>query len=185
MRSVLIAGVSAAALALGGCSMFQSDHSRAANPGTQTESTAQVPSGSEPSVRTNQPDSPRPVGHSDMSSRAMPSADTSSRSAQTDMARSGTSRPHHMRGARHEVVKEAQLKLKSIGLYTGNIDGLAGPETKQAVSQFQQRNGLKQTGRLDHETLAKLDINKTGQAGSSMPDTTNAQSGTAAPGASK
>ena len=57
-------------------------------------------------------------------------------------------------------IKQAQQQLKSAGLYKGGADGKMGSETKQAISEFQQQNGLKQTGALDQETLAALNNNQ-------------------------
>jgi peptidoglycan hydrolase-like protein with peptidoglycan-binding domain len=51
-----------------------------------------------------------------------------------------------------DQVKQVQQHLKSSGLYKGEVDGEIGPETKQAISQFQQQNGLNQTGALDQQT---------------------------------
>ena len=61
-------------------------------------------------------------------------------------------------------IKQAQEQLKKTGLYKGTTDGKMGTDTKQAVSEFQQKHGLKQTGNLDQETLAAL--NNQGSAGS-------------------
>jgi peptidoglycan hydrolase-like protein with peptidoglycan-binding domain len=72
-------------------------------------------------------------------------------------------------GMSQEHVKQAQQKLQSEGLYHGQIDGIDGPETKQALEQFQQKHGLKQTGSLDQETMAALMGNQTSGSGSSMP----------------
>ena len=36
-------------------------------------------------------------------------------------------------------VKQAQEKLRDEGIYRGKIDGVLGPETKQALQQFQQK----------------------------------------------
>jgi hypothetical protein len=57
------------------------------------------------------------------------------------------------------VVKEAQQQSKSEGLYNGAVDGRVGPQTRAAVRQFQQQNGLKTTAMLDHETLQRLMAN--------------------------
>jgi hypothetical protein len=58
--------------------------------------------------------------------------------------------------ASHATVREAQEALKSRGLYQGPVDGVAGPRTKSAISQFQQRNGLPQTAMLDQRTIHRL-----------------------------
>lgn len=66
-------------------------------------------------------------------------------------------------------VKQVQQKLKQDGDYTGAVDGKLGPKTAQAVKQFQQQNGLQQTGSLDDQTLSKLGLEQTSGSGSSMP----------------
>ena len=65
------------------------------------------------------------------------------------------------------LVKEAQRTLKSDGFYHGKIDGMVGPKTRRAIAEFQRRNHLSQTARLDSNTLTRL----TGTGvGSSMPN---------------
>jgi peptidoglycan hydrolase-like protein with peptidoglycan-binding domain len=54
------------------------------------------------------------------------------------------------------AIKDAQQKLADAGFYHGKIDGLMGPETKEALSGYQQQNGLKQTARLDKPTRDRL-----------------------------
>ena len=41
-------------------------------------------------------------------------------------------------------------------MYKGKIDGVLGPQTKQALKEFQEKNGLQQTGSLDRRTLTAL-----------------------------
>jgi peptidoglycan hydrolase-like protein with peptidoglycan-binding domain len=48
----------------------------------------------------------------------------------------------------------------------GSIDGQLGPSTEGALRQFQQKEGLPQSGNLDQETLSKLGVNENQ---SSMP----------------
>jgi peptidoglycan hydrolase-like protein with peptidoglycan-binding domain len=68
------------------------------------------------------------------------------------------------------TVQLAQQELKSKGLYNGPIDGIAGPETQTAISQFQRQNGLPQTAMLDQQTLDRL-VGNTGGT-TSPPSTT-------------
>jgi peptidoglycan hydrolase-like protein with peptidoglycan-binding domain len=67
------------------------------------------------------------------------------------------------------AVERAQQKLKQQGLYHGNMDGVLGPETKQALKQYQQQNGLPVTANLDRQTLDHLFGSAPGGQGSSMP----------------
>lgn len=72
-------------------------------------------------------------------------------------------------GASHSAVTQAQTALKEKGLYSGPIDGRIGPKTRQAISQFQRQNGLKQTAQLDSRTMTQLQGGSTSDSGSSMP----------------
>src|ERR1051326_2052448 len=67
--------------------------------------------------------------------------------------------------ASEDQIKAVQEQLKAARLYTGRIDGIAGPQTKQAIQQFQQQHGLPVTGALDQQTLAALQ-SKAGNVGS-------------------
>lgn len=53
-------------------------------------------------------------------------------------------------------VRHAQQALMDKGMNPGPIDGKMGPQTKAAISEFQKKENLKVTGRLDRETKAKL-----------------------------
>jgi len=49
-----------------------------------------------------------------------------------------------------------QQRLNNLGFYCGNEDGTVDDMTKEAISNFQQRNGLPVTGESDGATQAKL-----------------------------
>lgn len=59
-------------------------------------------------------------------------------------------------GAQGEAVKELQARLQSLGYYDGEIDGQFGPGTRDAVTLFQQWNGLEADGVVGSETSARL-----------------------------
>lgn len=52
--------------------------------------------------------------------------------------------------------KGAQQALRIRGFDPGPADGVVGPRTTKALREFQKANGLKGTGKLDADTLAKL-----------------------------
>lgn len=56
------------------------------------------------------------------------------------------------------VARSVQAALQNRGLYNGPIDGQFGPESQQAVAQFQQANGLKVTGLINSSTLKALGL---------------------------
>jgi peptidoglycan hydrolase-like protein with peptidoglycan-binding domain len=53
-------------------------------------------------------------------------------------------------------VRQAQHHLKAKGLYDGRIDGVIGPQTREALRRYQQDNGLAETARLDAPTADRL-----------------------------
>jgi peptidoglycan hydrolase-like protein with peptidoglycan-binding domain len=89
-----------------------------------------------------------------------------------------------LRSSEH-VVRQAQSELKREGLYRGKVDGIAGPETKQAIAAFRQREGLQQTAHLDRSTVERMYLNGLRMVGtSSKTEASNATtegSGTSAP----
>jgi peptidoglycan hydrolase-like protein with peptidoglycan-binding domain len=73
---------------------------------------------------------------------------------------------------RRDDIRWAQLELRNRGLYQGSLDGILGPETRRAVSQFQAINGLGRTASLDAQTWEALTGNPAIDIGSSMSDHT-------------
>lgn len=61
-------------------------------------------------------------------------------------------------GSRGEEVKQIQTKLKQWGYYSGNIDGIYGTGTFNAVKSFQKKNGLDVDGIAGEKTLKALGI---------------------------
>jgi peptidoglycan hydrolase-like protein with peptidoglycan-binding domain len=57
---------------------------------------------------------------------------------------------------RADDIRWAQVELRFRGLYRGSLDGTLGPETKRALSQFQQIKGLGRTASLDAQTWKAL-----------------------------
>lgn len=70
-------------------------------------------------------------------------------------------------------VKQAQTELRQMGLYKGTLDGKTGPQTRQALRQYQTQKRLPQTGELDQQTLVELDIiSSPAASGSTTPPIT-------------
>jgi peptidoglycan hydrolase-like protein with peptidoglycan-binding domain len=63
-----------------------------------------------------------------------------------------------MAGGKQEQVKAAQQALKDKGHDPGAADGVMGPKTQAALRDFQSKEGLKATGRLDRDTMSKLGV---------------------------
>jgi peptidoglycan hydrolase-like protein with peptidoglycan-binding domain len=94
----------------------------------------------------------------------------------------------HLQTGQHEAneqtVRQVQQHLQQRGLYNGAIDGIYGPETRQAVENFQQQHGLPQTATLDDATLNQLTGGQTEGVGSGTapaPSPTLGGNGTSAP----
>ncbi len=60
------------------------------------------------------------------------------------------------------TVRSAQEALNAKGYDAGTADGVVGPNTESAVRQFQQAQGLPQTGNLDQQTLSALGVSQQG-----------------------
>lgn len=60
-----------------------------------------------------------------------------------------------------------QTKLKRWGYYTGNVDGIYGPLTKEAVKYFQRKNGLSVDGIVGPKTATALGMTLSSSSSSS------------------
>lgn len=74
-------------------------------------------------------------------------------------------------GSTGEEVRQIQTKLKEYGVYSGEVDGIYGSQTKKAVIAFQKYNGLVADGIAGEQTLRKMGISSgAGQGGFSSSD---------------
>lgn len=70
-------------------------------------------------------------------------------------------------GSRGSEVRQIQEKLKRWGYYTGNVDGIYGSLTTQAVKSFQRKNGLAVDGIAGSNTLKAMGIYTSSSSSSS------------------
>ncbi len=61
-------------------------------------------------------------------------------------------------GSQGEEVRQIQKKLKSLGFYSGTVDGIYGTKTKNAVLSFQRSCGLTADGIAGPKTLLYLGL---------------------------
>ncbi|APH71515.1 peptidoglycan-binding domain-containing protein [Aquibium oceanicum] len=59
--------------------------------------------------------------------------------------------------ATQRTLARIQSTLQELKFYSGEIDGLSGPKTRQAISDYQKTVGLPVTGEVSDELLAALD----------------------------
>ena len=163
MRNALLAGASAFALVLGGCSLFPSGDHSAKNTGSHQTPALSGSSQAPMQAQNQQPPTQNDAAPDQTGSPGKSTAKHGSRSRMSP-----------------DEVKQAQQKLVDDGDYKGKVDGKFGSQTAQAVKQYQQKNGLKQTGRLDHDTLGKLGVGTAGSGSSAAPAGTPS-SGTSMP----
>jgi hypothetical protein len=57
-----------------------------------------------------------------------------------------------------KVIADTQALLQQMGYYTGEVDGLLGPLTRQALAAYQADNGLATTESIDEPTLVSLGL---------------------------
>jgi peptidoglycan hydrolase-like protein with peptidoglycan-binding domain len=65
-----------------------------------------------------------------------------------------------------QQVMQLQQALQERGLEPGSIDGMMGPQTRQALEKFQRDNNLEATGALDERTAQELGLEFTAQSSS-------------------
>jgi len=70
-------------------------------------------------------------------------------------------------GSRGSEVTQIQTKLKRWGYYNGNIDGIYGTQTLNAVKYFQRKNGLTVDGIAGPATLRAMGIYNSSSTSSS------------------
>lgn len=73
-------------------------------------------------------------------------------------------------GSRGDEVRRIQRKLKQLGYYTGNIDGIYGKNTQKAVISFQRNCGLTADGIAGPKTLLYLGLGSSYTSGYSSND---------------
>ena len=78
-------------------------------------------------------------------------------------------------GSRGNEVTQIQTKLKRWGYYNGNVDGIYGSKTVEAVKKFQRKNGLTVDGIAGKNTLAAMGIYNS-SSGSSSSSTSSSSS---------
>ena len=94
-----------------------------------------------------------------------------------------------------EEIRRIQIILRERG-YTVEVDGVMGPQTRQAIIAFQRKEGIEATGQIDQRTSAALgmdrnqasDRNQDGQRPAQGPGkqpTTTGQDEGATPGRSE
>jgi hypothetical protein len=76
-----------------------------------------------------------------------------------DVAGNGT-RSASALPATSPTVRMAQQALNERGYNVGNVDGVWGPGTADAVRRFQQAQGLPDSGALDTQTLSALGVGR-------------------------
>ena len=59
---------------------------------------------------------------------------------------------------RPESVRTVQERLRSLGFYTGGVDGVWGQSTQNAVGQFQRNRGLEPSGQLTAATVTAMGV---------------------------
>ncbi len=57
-----------------------------------------------------------------------------------------------------DITRAAQEALRTRKLYYGDVDGMQGSETTEAIRRFQEKKGFDPTGTLDETTLRALGL---------------------------
>jgi peptidoglycan hydrolase-like protein with peptidoglycan-binding domain len=163
MRTLILATVSAIALGIAGAGPLYAQN---ANNSPATPNAATSPAEAPPSAASPAAAAPTQPG--------MPEANANANTEQTpSMAGNGPSGTEWSGRLSRDEIKQIQSNLQQDGLYRGNIDGIDGPETHQALRAYQQQKGLQVTGRPDQQTVASLLGTNNGMGSSTPPNNSN------------
>jgi peptidoglycan hydrolase-like protein with peptidoglycan-binding domain len=105
---------------------------------------------SEPSQQPQQSQSQQPQ------SQAQGTQQNANQAAQNQPNESQTIAPDRLSRSQ---VRQVQLALERNGFQVGRRDGRWGPETTNALKQFQQSKSVQANGELDQQTIADLGLN--------------------------
>lgn len=85
-----------------------------------------------------------------------------------------------------DQVRKVQEQLRSKGYDVGTVDGRMGDQTRSALRNFQQSQGLQATGELDARTMSALGVQPTtsGMSGTRGNSTSSSTTGSGAGGTS-
>lgn len=118
--------------------------------------------------------SPSPAdspARSDGSTGAAPASSTiGAESSKSESSRAPAKRKASARAtASREQVRAVQQALKDKGYDPGDIDGAMGPKTRAALQDFQRKEGLNVTGRIDAATRETLGVGSATTASATRP----------------
>ena len=101
----------------------------------------------------------------------------------SDMSRPGMSGQAQSGQAGHDqqTIRQVQQHLQQQGYQVGEIDGKLGPQTKQALQNFQRDKSLSGSGELDQQTIAALGVEP---SASQQAETPAGSQGSGLPGSS-
>jgi peptidoglycan hydrolase-like protein with peptidoglycan-binding domain len=139
------------------------------------------------SASANQPSSSTADQSASSSTDQAASSTANQAASSTDAAQSSMSSEGATAQADPQV-RQVQQALKDKGHDPGQIDGVMGPQTKQALQSFQQAQGISGAGELDQQTLAALDVQGDSSASntsSNQPSSANSSSMSSADQASQ
>lgn len=69
-----------------------------------------------------------------------------------------SSQSQQQQSLNQDTVRQLQEQLQNQGYQVGQIDGVMGPRTQQALTSFQRDQNLQATGQPDQQTMAALGI---------------------------
>jgi peptidoglycan hydrolase-like protein with peptidoglycan-binding domain len=100
---------------------------------------------------------PDPSSSSATTSSATPSSATSSSTA---LINTNGNKSNSYKEPTKAQIRHAQEQLKVAGFEPGPADGVAGPQTLQAIRKYQAANGFPITGLFDDKTLRSLALER-------------------------
>ena len=134
----------------------------------QAQTTTAPASAAPQSVQTTAPAGQAPVNTAATNAAVAP-ANPNMVAPQASMQQPAGAANFWSRRISQDDVRQTQQQLKALSLYNGTVDGLVGPEMQRALARYQQQNGLRPTGTLDEQTVARISTNTGPVVGAHTP----------------
>ncbi len=107
--------------------------------------------------RTSEPEVPLPRSRSEVPAALLPSVAKAEPAPQPQAeVPAPQAAAAQAAAAQAALITSIQRELARLGLYTGAIDGMSGPQTRSAISTWQNAAGIKVTGEPTTQLLAAL-----------------------------
>jgi hypothetical protein len=157
MKKFALALLATAVLSMLSCSRQQEQQSPEAQPQTGNQTTQNQPTEGQPQTGNQATQNQPTEGQPQTGNQATQNQPTEGQPQTGNQATQN--QPISPDSLSRDEVRQVQKALDKAGFHAGAADGRWGPETSNALKQFQQSKNIQANGTLDQQTLSGLGLN--------------------------